>query len=119
MYKELKKKIRLYNKKKELLKKKKENKLDLASYILFEKLGFSVRYDKEKNLYLMDNIHNKRMYTNLIKRKKTTYRRSENEFYLIEFVVCDNRVISFKLYEKQLGKENPYVLTHTYKKEDK
>ena len=119
-YKKLKKQIRSYKEKREILNKKKQNKLNIESYVFFEKLGFSVRYDKEKNMYLMDNKHNTRMYTNIIKKNSLAYRRAENEYYLIEFIVKNNQLINFKLYEKQLGKENPYRLKHVYKqKEDK
>lgn len=107
----MRKKSKLYKKKKELIMKIKLKTLDEESKNLLASLGFNVKYDKDYNLYLWDNINNKRMYTNVIRKANVSYRTSENDHFLLEFLSINRHINKISLYKK----ENNYKLIYKKK----
>ena len=102
---------KLYKMKKKLIKNIKLKTLDEESKNMLSSLGFSVKFDRDFNLYLWDNINDKRMYTNVIKNANISYRKAENEHFLLEFLTINTHIKNISLYKK----ENDYKLI--YKKQ--
>lgn len=104
----MRKRSKLYQKKKELIKKIKLKTLDDNSKSMLSSLGFEVKYDGDYNLYLWDSINNQRMYTNVIRNANVAYRTSENEHFLLEICSINRHIIHISLYKK----ENNYKLIY-------
>ena len=93
--------------KRNILKRIKTTTISKESIKELETLGFSIKYDRDYNLYLYDNIHDERMYTNTVVVKATTLKLSENKYYSLEFSLKNKNIKGIRLYEK--GKRNKLV----------
>jgi len=90
-------------KKKTIINKLKKQPLDEKTIMLFNKLGFSIRYDSEDNLFIWDNNNDKRMYVNTLISEGMPYKVAENEFYVLEFTLFNNTISNLTLYKKDNG----------------
>ncbi len=93
----------LYQKKKELIKKFKTNILDKESVDRLKRLGFTVRFDRDGNLFIWDDINDERMYTNVMSIACMPYRVSENKYYTLEFTIVNRKIKNLSLYRKENG----------------
>lgn len=93
----------LLKKKKEIIKKLKTKKIDEESIRLLSSLGFNVKYDEHYNLYVWDNINDKKMYTNTLSIAGIPFRTAENEYRLLEFTLMNKHIDNIKVYDKNNG----------------
>ncbi|MBQ9024361.1 MAG: hypothetical protein IJ105_03985 [Bacilli bacterium] len=101
-------KNQIYRKKKELIGKIKLKSIDDKSKELLKKLGFSVKYDRDYNMYIFDDINNERMYTNTIFVSGKIFKISENNYYSLEFSISNRHINNIRLYKKENGKKLIY-----------
>ena len=93
-------KKKLYELKRKILKRLKTNLLNQDSIERLKNLGFSINYDTDYNMYLFDEIHNERMYTNTYIVKGQKLKISENKYYSLEFTIKNKNINNIRLYEK-------------------
>lgn len=91
----------LYKKKKQLIKQMKL--IDDNSKDLLKKLGFSIKYDNAGNMYIWDDMHDERMYTNTLSIAGLPYRCSENKYFTLEFCLFNKKITNLTLYNKKNG----------------
>ena len=106
----------LYEKKKQLVNKIKEKTIDDSSKELLKKMGFSVKFDSDYNIYIWDDIHNERMYTNILSIAGIPYRSSENKYFTLEFCIFNRKISNISLYNKSNGKTKTYKIKKDNKK---
>lgn len=94
---------KLYQKKKELIRKYKTNILDEESVNRLKRLGFTVKFDQDGNLFVWDDINDERMYTNVMSIACKPYRVSENKYYSLEFMIVNKHIKNLSLYRKENG----------------